>query len=145
MRTIKAALVLTALTLVAVAADVQTYPACDTRFTVNQNDFVDYPFSPIQGAQNVHLSGDFTATGGAKNLIWVLVANDDQYREWQQKRADARTLYGSGWVSHGSIDLTVPDDANYHVVFSNLTAPYAKSVEANLKWQWTLAAQHDRQ
>ena len=133
------------LTAVSLAQDKQTQDATDGNFTVASQAFQDFPFSVGEGVKNVRLSGEFTATGGTSSLIVVVVMNDDQYARWQKKKsgdepstpANGGALYNSGRVTHGTIDLRVPDTpAIYHLVFNNQPFQYAKTIQSNLQWEW---------
>jgi YD repeat-containing protein len=135
----RASAVLVILSAVGLAQEAKNQPVTDRRFIVAAKDFQDFPFMVGEGVKDIGLSGHFEATGGNASLIYVLVMTDDQFTQWQKPHDTPATpenggsLYNSGPVSQGNIQLTLPDvPANYHVVFNNLRFPYPKSVETDL-------------
>jgi len=145
MKAARLLLVILALALAAFAQETQTSNATDGHFTVATGEFQDYPFSVTNGVRHVRLSGGFSVTGGRRSLIIVLVMTDDQYSAWQRRQKVAGyyvALYNSDWAQNGTIDLNIPNQpANYHVVFDNREAPYAKAVTCDLQWRWENASQ----
>ncbi len=135
--------VLVILSVAGSAQEAKNQPATEGHFIVAAKDFQDFPFTVGEGVKEVRLSGHFRATGGRASLIYVLVMTDDQFAQWQKPHgapatpANGGSLYNSGAVSHGDIQLAVPNvPANYHIVFNNVNFPYPKSIETDLTWQW---------
>jgi hypothetical protein len=72
-----------------------------------------------QGATSVLLHGNFTASGGLSNDIEVFVMPESDFVNWQNGH-NAKTLYNSGRVTVGTLDVNLPADAGtYYLVFSN--------------------------
>jgi hypothetical protein len=139
----RALAVLVALSISGLTQESKTNPATDGHFTVAAKDFQDFPFSVSEGVKDIRLSGHFQAAGGRASLIYVLVMTDSQFTQWQKPHdapatpANGGSLYNSGPVSQGNIQLAVPNvPANYHLVFNNAPFPYPKSIETDLTWQW---------
>ncbi|MGA8271840.1 MAG: hypothetical protein WB919_09810 [Candidatus Sulfotelmatobacter sp.] len=139
----RALALLVILSIVCLAQDAKTQPVTDGHFTVAAKDFQDFAFTVGEGVKDIELSGHFRATGGRASLIYVLVMTDDQFTRWQKPHdapatpANGGSLYNSGPVSQGDVQLPVPNAAaNYHVVFNNANFPYPKSIETDLTWKW---------
>jgi YD repeat-containing protein len=131
--------VLVILSVAGLAQEVKNQPVADRHFIVAAKDFQDFPFTVGEPVKDIGLSGRFKATGGNAGLIYVLVMTDDQFTQWQKPHdipatpENGGSLYNSGPVSQGNIQLTLPNvPANYHVVFNNQHFPYSKSVETDL-------------
>lgn len=125
------------------AQEAKDQPATDGHFVVARKDFQEFPFAVGEGVNDIRLYGHFKATGGRSSLIYVIVMTDDQFTQWQKPHDAPATpenggsLYNSGAVSQGNIQLTVSNvPANYHIVFNNSNFPYPKSIETDLAWQW---------
>jgi hypothetical protein len=87
----------------------------DKTFPVGARQFVYYTI-PLSAA-TTHLTGHFTAQGGA-NDIEVFVFDQDGFTNFSNKHS-AKTFYSSGgYVTTGSIDLQLPS-GTYYVVFNN--------------------------
>jgi hypothetical protein len=139
----RASALLVILSVAGLAQEAQNQPVTDGHFTIASQDFQDFAFTVGEGVKDVQLSGHFKATGGRSSLIYVVVMTDDQFTQWQKPHnvpptpKNGGSLYNSGPVSQGNIQLAVPSvPANYHVVFNNANFPYPKSVETDLTWQW---------
>jgi hypothetical protein len=127
----------------ALSQETKDQPVTDGRINVAARDFQDFVFTVGEGVKDIRLSGHFKASGGRASLIYVVVMTDDQFTQWQKPHSvpptpeNGGSLYNSGPVSQGDIQLAVPNaPANYHVVFNNSNFPYSKSIETDLSWQW---------
>ena len=88
----------------------------DKTFPVGAHEYNYYKFSlSIPG----HVTGHFTASGGA-NDIDVLVVDEDGFANFNNNH-EARTFYRSGYVTAGTIDLRL-NSGTYYVIFSNAKA-----------------------
>jgi len=141
-----ASILLVVLSVAGLAQEAKDEPVTDGHFIVAAKDFQDYPFAVGEGVKNIRLSGHFKATGGRASLIYVVIMTDDQFTQWQKPHnvpptpENGGSLYNSGPVSQGNVELQVPNAAaNYHVVFNNSNFPYAKSIDTDLTWQWNEA------
>jgi hypothetical protein len=139
----RASALLVILSVAGLAQEARNQPAADGHFIVAAKDFQDFAFTVGEGVKDIRLSGHFKATGGKASLIYVVVMTDDQFTQWQKPHdvpatpENGGSLYNSGPVSQGNIQLAVPNvPANYHVVFNNTNFPYPKSIETDLTWQW---------
>jgi hypothetical protein len=139
----RASALLVILSVAGLAQEARNQPAADGHFIVAAKDFQDFAFTVGEGVKDIRLSGHFKATGGKASLIYVVVMTDDQFTQWQKPHdvpatpENGGSLYNSGPVSQGNIQLAVPNvPANYHVVFNNANFPYPKSIETDLTWQW---------
>jgi hypothetical protein len=139
----RALAVVVILSVAGLAQEAKSQSATDGHFIVAAKDFQDFPFTVGEGVKEIRLSGHFKATGGRASLIYVVVLTDDQFTQWQKPHdvpatpENGGSLYNSGPVTQGNIQLSVPNvPANYHVVFNNSNFPYPKSIETDLTWQW---------
>jgi hypothetical protein len=71
------------------------------------------------GATSVNVHGNFTASGGLANDVEVFVLSADDFVNWQNRHA-ARSIYNSGRVTVGTLNVNLPADAGtYYLVFNN--------------------------
>jgi hypothetical protein len=86
---------------------------------INALSFYSFKFDVPQGATSVQLHGNFTASGGLTNDIEAFVLSSDDFVNWQNRHA-ARSLYNSGKVTVGTLNVNLPADAGtYYLVFNN--------------------------
>jgi hypothetical protein len=86
---------------------------------INALGFYGFKFDVPQGATGVQLHGNFTASGGLTNDIEVFLLSSDDFVNWQN-RHPARSLYNSGKVTVGTLNVNLPSDAGtYYLVFNN--------------------------
>lgn len=101
---------------------------------VSPNGYASFKFDVPAGATSVHLQGGFFAKGGSGNDVEVFLLPEQDFLNWQNGHR-AVTLYNSGKVTTGTINVNLPSDAGtYYLVFSNkfsLVSP--KSVNVNTK------------
>lgn len=67
--------------------------------------------------KDIRLTGRFVASGGNDNGIEAFVFDQDNYINWAN-RHDAQSIYQSGVVTVGDIDLSLNTPGRYFVVFS---------------------------
>jgi hypothetical protein len=67
--------------------------------------------------RNPHLAGHFSTTGGAG--IEVLLLDEDQFQNFQNKVAPSQVLYMSKTAPSGDIAAALPHGGTYYVVFDN--------------------------
>ena len=77
---------------------------------VNALSFSSFKLDVPAGATSVDLHGNFTASGGLTNDVEVFVLSADDFVNWQN-RHDAKTLYNSGKVTVGTLNINLPADA----------------------------------
>jgi zinc-ribbon domain len=78
------------------------------------------------GATSVNIHGNFTASGGLTNDVEVFLLSADDFVNWQNGHA-AKTLYNSGKVTVGTLNINLPADAGtYYLVFNNRFAILAQ-------------------
>jgi hypothetical protein len=85
---------------------------------INALSYYSFKLDVPQGASSVLLHGSFTASGGAGNDIEVFVLPEADFVNWQN-RHPASSLYNSGRVTVGNLNVTVPAAGAYYLVFSN--------------------------
>jgi hypothetical protein len=91
----------------------------DSTLAVNATGFSSFKLVVPPGASNVHLQGSFGANGGFGNDIEVYVLSEQDFINWDNGHA-SKTLYNSGKVTVGTLDVVLPDNAGtYYLVFSN--------------------------
>lgn len=93
---------------------------------VNALNFNYFKLDVPSGATSVNLRGNFTASGGLTNDVEVYVFSADDFVNWQNRHA-AKTLYNSGKVTVGTLNVNLPADAGtYYLVFNNRFALLAQ-------------------
>jgi hypothetical protein len=120
----------------------------DTSVSVNPHGFSSSKFTVPQGALNVTVTGDFSATASPRDgnenrsskeskndhdpNIEAYVLTDAAFAVWSSGYSTA-TLYESGPVAAGNLNAPLPAGAGvYHLVFSNKTSSRAKTVHATV-------------
>jgi hypothetical protein len=105
----------------------------NTAFIVNADSYVYYGLVVPQSASNVSVQGHFTATGNSDNDIVVYLLTEKSFVNWQNGYSTP-TLYYSGRVTRGSLNVSLPSDpATYYIVFSNIFSEVtAKAVQTNV-------------
>ena len=106
-------------------------------FAVAPRTYTEYKFAVPEGSSNPQLEGTFSTTGGANNDIEVLLLEETQFLNWQNRLKFTAT-YESGRVTADRIRLPLPDDAAaYVMVFSNRFSIFSsKDVKADVKLQY---------
>jgi hypothetical protein len=115
---------------------------------VNPVDYYDFAFNvdadKMQGARIV---GSFTAkvVGGTGSIvsasdIIVLIMDDAAFNTWKNHQ-QVSTLYNSGKVATGTIDLAIATPGRYHIIFDNTystSSPKdAKDVTTKVTLKWS--------
>jgi hypothetical protein len=93
-----------------------------------------WDFTAVSGAT---LTGSFTAVGGIGNDIFVLVLDDNELASFRAGKSTP-TLYNSGQVSKGNIQVTFANAGNYHLVLDNTfdrVTGRIVTINAILTWQ----------
>jgi hypothetical protein len=105
--------------------------------TVNPNDYKSYQFSVPSEATNVHVQGNFTASGDSGNDIEVLIVDSTDFINWQN-RNQASAYYDSGQLTTSSFDVPLPSGPRtYYLVYSNtfsITSQKNVNTQANLSY-----------
>ena len=125
-------------------APVQTFGAIDELFdTIIDGSFVVPPrtFKPFEvvvaaAMSNPRLEGTFTASG-ANNDIEVLLLNEQQFSNWQNRHA-FKSAYESGRVTADKLRIDLPSEpGKYFLIFSNRFSIFSnKGVVADLKLRY---------
>jgi hypothetical protein len=103
---------------------------------VNALSYYSFTLDVPEGASSVLLHGSFTASGGAGNDIEVFVFAETDFVNWQN-RHPSTSLYNSGKVTDGNLNVTLPTAGKYFLVFSNrfgLLLPKTINVDAALTY-----------
>jgi hypothetical protein len=115
----------------------RSVPVSSSALTINQLGYSYFQIDVPQKASSVVLHGSFTARGGDSNNIEAFVFSDNDYLNWQKRRASS-PFYSSGKVSMGTIDANLPEGAGtYYLVFNNkfsVLAPKTIHVNAALTY-----------
>lgn len=90
-------------------------------------------FDVPMDANDARLTGEFYASGGSGNDIFMAVADPIEFRNWQNGHA-ARLLYSSGKTSAASVNVgRLKAGERYKVGFSNQHSLFSsKSVQTTL-------------
>jgi hypothetical protein len=67
---------------------------------------------------DVHISGQFKASGGTGNDIQVVIAEESEYTNWINGHP-ATALYSTGKTTTGTFDVQVMQSGIYYLAFSN--------------------------
>lgn len=112
-------------------------PLANEGLTINQLGYSYFKLQVPAKASSVEFHGNFTATGGAGNMIEAFLFSENGYESWQRQQY-ADPLYSSGRVSMDRMDANLPSGAGtYYLVFNNkfsLLSPKTIHVEAKLTY-----------
>jgi hypothetical protein len=112
-------------------------PVANEGITINQLGYSYFKLQVPAQASSVEFHGNFTASGGAGNMIEAFVFSEDGYESWQKQRY-SDPFYSSGRVSMDRIDANLPSGpGTYYLVFNNkfsLLSPKTIHVEAKLTY-----------
>ena len=105
----------------------------DGSFAVAPRAFKNFEINVGQGMANPRVEGTFTASG-ARNDIEVLLLDEHQFSNWQNRHA-FKSTYASGRVTADRLRIELPDEpGKYFVIFSNRFSMFAnKDVVADVK------------
>jgi predicted nucleic acid-binding Zn ribbon protein len=82
--------------------------------------------------RDARIIGSFNASGGAGNDIEVLLLEESSFENWKNGHS-APTLYNSGQITTGKIDVPLNQAGTYYLVFSNTFSPLTeKQVFSNI-------------
>jgi hypothetical protein len=105
--------------------------------TVNPNDYKSYQFNVSSGATNVHVQGNFTASGGSGNDVAVLIMDLTDLINWQNGN-QASAYYNSSQLTTSSFNVPLPSGlGTYYLVYSNtfsITSQKNVNTQANLSY-----------
>jgi hypothetical protein len=93
-------------------------------FVVAPGKLMYFPVSLPQSAAWGMITGRFRAQGGNGNDIEMYVFNPDGFENYINGHS-VSTLYNSGRVTVGSIDLYIPKGTTYYLVFTNKFSVFA--------------------
>jgi hypothetical protein len=110
----------------------------ENSFPVEANAYKAYKFTVPDGAYNVHLDGNFTASGGAGNDIEVFLLPEDDFVNWEN-RHPGKAYYNGGKATQGTIKVGLPSGTGvYELVFNNRFSLFTgKSIEAHATLTYT--------
>ena len=96
----------------------------DGSITVNASQHSFYQFDVPYGAQGISVHAQWSSSGAIK----VYVMNATDLIGWQSGHG-LRAFYKSGQSSQGDVNMRVPPDDLYYLVFDNTLAPSATDVQ----------------
>ena len=105
----------------------------ENTFTIAANGYNAYKFTVPPGAYNVHLDGDFSASGGSGNDIGVFVSGEDDFVNWENHHASKAYYTTGGQETQGKFNINLPPGAAvYELVFNNRFSLFTpKQIEAH--------------
>jgi hypothetical protein len=102
-------------------------------FAVDARDFKPFKITVPEKYKNARIEGTFAATGGSGNDVEVMVLDETQFLNWQNRNKFS-AIYESGRVTADKLNVAVPSAGTYVVVFSNrFSLLSTKGVKAELK------------
>jgi hypothetical protein len=102
-------------------------------FSVDARDFKPFKITVSEKFKNPRIEGTFAATGGSGNDVEVLVLDETQFLNWQNRNKFS-AIYESGRVTADKMSVVLPSASTYVVVFSNrFSLLSTKGVKAELK------------
>ncbi|MGH9799410.1 MAG: hypothetical protein ACRD82_03520, partial [Blastocatellia bacterium] len=108
-------------------------PLVPGAFTIKASHYSWFEFTVGNQYQNASVSGRFEASGGQKNDVEVFILDPDAFTNWQNVHS-VTTLYNSGRMTVGNINVSLPS-GKYFLVFNNnfsIISPKAISASINL-------------
>jgi hypothetical protein len=108
-------------------------PIVTGTFVVSPRTFKPFEIVVASGMLRPRIEGTFTASG-ANNDIEVLLLDETQYQNWQN-RHEFRVTYQSGRVTADRLRIELPDEpGKYFMIFNNRFSMLSnKGVDANLR------------
>jgi hypothetical protein len=116
------------------------YPGGSISITAETN--LNYTFNVAANMQDVSVTGYFTCTGGAPDLIEVYLMDNSTYAKWVKNPGGQSTiLYDSEEMSAGALNEANLIPGIYHLIFSNkasadLSAAQAVVTKIDLNWTY---------
>jgi len=102
-------------------------------FAVDARDFKPIKVVVPEKFKNPRIEGSFSATGGSGNDIEVMVLDEAQFLNWQNRNKFS-AIYESGRVTADKVSIALPSAATYVMVFNNrFSLLSTKGVKAELK------------
>ncbi len=112
-------------------------PLVNQGITINQLGYSFFKLEVPAKASSVEFHGNFTASGGAGNMIEAFLFSENGYESWQRQQY-ASPFYRSGRVSMDQMDAELPSGpGTYYLVFNNKFSeltPKTIHVEAKLTY-----------
>jgi predicted nucleic acid-binding Zn ribbon protein len=112
-------------------------PLVNEGLTINQLGYSYFKLQVPSKARSVEFHGNFTASGGAGNMIEAYLFSAEGYEGWQRQQ-NPSPFYSSGRVSMDRMDAELPSGpGTYYLVFNNkfsLLSPKTIHVEAKLTY-----------
>lgn len=117
--------------LVMVASPFQrVHSALPVSFPLNARQFHTWIWNPTN---NCRIYGRFEASGGARNDVEVFLMTSDEMQNFQNGNR-ANTIYQSGRVTVGNLDVRVPP-GSYNIVFQS-PDPSMRIVTTDIAAEW---------
>ncbi len=82
--------------------------------------------------RDIKISGRFSSSGGSDNGIEAFVFDEDNYRNWFD-RHQSQSIFQSGAVTVGNVQVAIDMPGTYYVVFSGRSNFVARKVDTDLK------------
>jgi hypothetical protein len=103
-------------------------------FAVEARDFKPFKVVVPDKTKNPRIEGSFSASGGSGNDVEVMVLDEAQFLNWQNRNKFS-AIYDSGRVTADKVSIALPSaGATYVMVFSNrFSLLSTKGVKAELK------------
>ena len=103
---------------------------------VKVSDYDYYVFPVPKGASNPVVNGSFSVTSGSGNEINVYLMDEPNWLQWWTGHSDFTMLYNSGQVSTGVLDVDLPSNGTYYLVFDNQFSTSAKTISTNISLEY---------
>lgn len=104
-------------------------------FTLSAGEITQYKFTIPNKSGNARIVGNFNASGGSDNAIFVLITNETGLQNLKNGN-NPKAYYSSGKVMMDDISVTL-SPGTYYIVFSNahsLLTPKAVTASINLEY-----------
>jgi hypothetical protein len=116
-------------------------PWVNESFTIEPRKYRYWNITATSQTLNQRITGHFEATGGSGNDVEVFLLDEDGFTNFKNGHS-TRTLYNSGKVTAGTIDVPLPftgDSKTYYLVFSNTFSLLTnKAVQAKVDFAYEL-------
>jgi len=106
-------------------------------FTIGAGSYYYVKFTIPPRSTDVQMEGRFQATGGSGNDVEVIVLNEDEFTNWQNRHS-VQTFYNSGRMTVGEVDAHLPstgtsDSTTYYLIFNNAFSVFSnKAVSTDI-------------
>ncbi len=110
--------------------------------TVQAGGWQAYPFTVPRVATNVHVKGQFTASGGSGNDVIVLIMDETAFINWKNGH-QVNVYYNSGKLTTSSISATLPtvvdSSSTFYLVYDDIFSTFAsKNVQTTVNLTYTI-------